>query len=71
LKEGEFILKTTADNKDALEVQFNFKYNLTAPGVLILYYDGSEVKTWNFKSQGTGKWVLIGNTSDVMKSLFE
>jgi hypothetical protein len=65
------ILKTTADNKDALEVRFDFKYNLTAPGVLILYYDGSKVKTWNFKSQETDRWLLVGNTSDVMKSLFE
>jgi hypothetical protein len=65
------IIKTTADNKDALEVQFDFKYNLTAPGVLILYYDGSEVKAWNFKSQELDRWVLVGNTSDVMKSLFE
>jgi hypothetical protein len=65
------ILKTTADSKDALEVQFDFKYNLTAPGVLILYYDGSEVKTWNFKSQEAGKWILVGDTSDVLKSLFE
>jgi len=65
------VVKTTDDNDDVLEVLFDFKYNLTAPGVLILYYNGSEVKAWNFKSQEIDKWVLVGNTSDVMKSLFD
>ncbi len=65
------IVKTTDDNNDVLEVRFDFKYNLTAPDVLILYYDGSEVKTANFKSHSIGEWVLVGDTSDVMKSLFE
>jgi Dolichyl-phosphate-mannose-protein mannosyltransferase len=65
------IVKTTADNKDVLEVRFDFKYNLDDHSVPILYYDGTEVKVWSFKSHEIGKWVLVGNTSDVMKSLFE
>jgi len=64
------ILKTTDDMSDVLEVRFDFKFNLTASLILLLYYDGIEIKEWNFALQKKVEWILIGDTSDVLKSFF-
>ena len=63
------VIMTTPDKTDFLKVKFDFKYSLSASDVVILYYDGQSIKQWDFTNQKIGKWVLVGDSSDVMKGL--
>lgn len=61
------VTKTTPDKKDVLQVKFDFKYSLNSDNVVLLYYDGEKMNKWDFKNQIIGKWMLVGDSSDIMK----
>jgi len=61
------VIKTTPDKKDVLQVKFDFRYSLASDNVVLLYYDGEKMKKWDFINQVIGKWMLVGDSSDIMK----
>lgn len=63
------ILQTTLDNVDALQVRFDFNLPLKNSETIFLYYDGTNVKEWKFNSTKKEAWQMLGDTSDIMKSM--
>jgi hypothetical protein len=63
------VVETTPDKKDVLEVKFDFRYSLSTDNVVLLYYNGEKIKQWDIVNQKIGKWVLVGDSSDIMKGL--
>ncbi|HJY64945.1 MAG TPA: hypothetical protein VJ455_12370 [Ignavibacteria bacterium] len=63
------IVETTLDNEDILEAEFKFKSPLTSPDCIVIYFDGNDLKELNINEIKPGEWILIGDTSDVLKFL--
>ena len=61
------VTKTTPDKKDVLQVKFDFKFSLVSDNVVLMYYDGEKMNKWDFKNQIIGRWMLVGDSSDIMK----
>jgi hypothetical protein len=63
------IVETTPDKEDILETEIRFKNSLISPGFVMIYFDGNELKVLEFKGQKNGEWMLLGDTSDILKYL--
>jgi hypothetical protein len=63
------IVKNTEDALDALEVKFDFRYNLNSTSTVFLYYNGEKIRVWDFSAQPINEWIFVGDSSDVMKSM--
>jgi len=63
------VLQTTADQRDVLEVRFDFIRPLSNPDTMFLYYDGTAMKEWRFDPKAAGQWIFAGDSSDVLGAM--